>query len=230
MEDTLSFKSVLDLMANNYGLAGIFAPNGFGQTVLMMQIIGEINNRKDGVALVMANEMGRQHWQVQMQRINLSTDRVLIDGEPLVTYSRIHNYLQQFHAESKKVSVICIEYLELMDRESIRHLNELAEKFNVLILVNGLLTRDAGDYDPELRPDMYSIGVFRNKLHGEGNQALAYNFLVLLHRKHKCDRGIGFVRRYDVQNETELIVKRSWDRNLGSVFIKWNDKELKFEL
>ena len=230
MEGVLSFKSILDLMANNYGLAGIFAPYGFGQIVLMMQIIGEINNHKDGVAIVMANETSRQHWQDQMQRMNISTERVLIDDEPLVTYSCIHSYLQQCHAESKKVSVICIECLDLMERESIRHLEKLVEQFKVLILVNGFLTRDSGDYDPELRPDMYSIGVFRNKLHGEGNQALAYNFLALLHRKHKCDRGIGVARRYDIQNETELIVKRSWDWSLGSAFIKWNDKELKFEL
>jgi hypothetical protein len=107
-------------------------------------------------------------------------------------------------------------------------LRKIANRFKALILVNGKLGRDSGDYDPDLRPDMYTINVFRDHMHGNGNQALDYEFLALLHRKHKCERGIGTANRYDIQNETELIVKRNWDWNLGSSFIRWDDNKQMF--
>ena len=75
---------------------------------------------------------------------------------------------------------------------------------------------------------MHSIGVFRNGTY-DGNSAYAYDFLALIHRKHKCDRNIGVAHRYDIQNETELIIKRSWDWKLGSSFIEWDDKEHRFK-
>ena len=80
MEQTLDFNYILDLMSHNYGLAGIFSNPGFGKTTLMMQIIDEINKRKDGTAIVMSNEsLSKQRWIEQMQRLNLSTERIIID-------------------------------------------------------------------------------------------------------------------------------------------------------
>ena len=58
----LNFEYILDTMSNNYGLAGIFANPGFGKTTLMMQIIDEINKRKDGIAIVMSNELFKEDW------------------------------------------------------------------------------------------------------------------------------------------------------------------------
>lgn len=225
MEQTLDFNYILDLMSHNYGLAGIFSNPGFGKTTLMMQIIDEINKRKDGTAIVMSNEsLSKQRWIEQMQRLNLSTERIIINDTSLISHVNIYNQLiTHCNIKKKKISVVCVDSLELLDPASIRELRRIADKFKVLILVNGMLTRDSGDYDPELRPEMYSIGVFRRQIYGNGNQALEYDFLALLHRKHKCERNIGVARRFDIQNKTELIIKRNWDWNLGSAFIEWDD-------
>ena len=227
MEHCLNFEYILDTMSNNYGLAGIFANYGFGTTTLMMQIIDEINKRKDGIAVVMSNELFKEDWINEMKRMNLSTERVVVYDKTYVTHSDIFNALS-VNRGNEKVSMVCVDYIDLMQKESICELREIADRFKVLILVNGKLGRDSGDYDPEHRPDMYTISAFRNHMHGNGNQAKDYKFLALLHRKHKCERGIGTANRYDIQNETELIVKRNWDWNLGSSFIRWDDNEQMF--
>lgn len=223
----LNFEYILDTMSNNYGLAGIFANPGFGTTTLMMQIIDEINKRKDGIAVVMSNEFLKEDWINRMKRMNLSTERVVVYDKAYVTHSDIFNALS-VNRGNEKVSMVCVDYIDLMQKESICELREIADRFKVLILVNGKLTRDSGDYDPEHRPDMYTISAFRNHMHGNGNQAFDYKFLALLHRKHKCERGIGTADRYDIHNETELIVKRNWDWNLGSSFIKWDNNKHMF--
>ena len=226
MEQILDFCCILDLMSCNYGLAGIFANPGFGKTTLMMQIIDEINKRKEGIAIIMSNESySKEHWTAQMQRRNLSTERIFIDDTSLISHGNIYNQLiTHCNIKKKKISVVCIDSLELLDPASIRELRKIADEFKVLILVNGMLTRDSGDYAPDLRPEMYSIGVFRNQI----QHACEYNFLALMHRNHKCERNIGVARRYDIQNETELIIKSSWDCNLGSSFIEWDDDSYKF--
>lgn len=223
----LNFEYILDTMSNNYGLAGIFANRGFGTTTLMMQIIDEINKRKDGIAIVMSNELFKEDWINEMKRMNLSTERVVVYDKAYVTHSDIFNALS-VNRGNEKVSMVCVDYIDLMQKESICELREIADRFKVLILVNGKLTRDSGDYDPEHRPDMYTISAFRNHMHGNGNQVFDYKFLALLHRKHKCERGIGTADRYDIHNETELIVKRNWDCNLGSSFIKWDNNKHMF--
>ena len=226
MEQTLDFNYILDLMSHNYGLAGIFSNPGFGKTTLMMQIIDEINKRKDGTAIVMSNEsLSKQRWIEQMQRLNLSTERIFIDNTPLISHQNIYNHLIAFcNTKKNKISIVCVDSLELLDSEGIRELRKIADKFKVMILVNGKLMNDSGDFSPDLRPEMYSIGVFRNQI----QYAYEYNFLALLHRKHKCERNIGVARRFDIQNETELIIKRNWDWNLGSAFIEWDDDIRKF--
>lgn len=226
MEQTLDFNYILDLMSHNYGLAGIFSNPGFGKTTLMMQIVDEMNRRNDGIALVMSNEaLSKEHWIEQMQQQNLSTERVFIDDYSLISHRNIYNNLIKIcNIENRKVSIVCVDSLDLMNTESIQELRKIAEKFKVLILVNGNLMRDSGDFSPDLRPEMYSIGVFRNQI----QYACEYKFLALLHRKHKCERNIGVARRFDIQNETELIIKRNWDWNLGSAFIEWDDDIRKF--
>ena len=226
MEQTLDFNYILDLMSHNYGLAGIFSNPGFGKTTLMMQIIDEINKRKDGTAIVMSNEsLSKQRWIEQMQRLNLSTERIFIDDTPLISHRNIYNHLIAFcNIKKNKISIVCVDSLELLDSEGIRELRKIADKFKVMILVNGKLMNDSGDFSPDLRPEMYSIGVFRNQI----QYAYEYNFLALLHRKHKCERNIGVARRFDIQNKTELIIKRNWDWNLGSAFIEWDDDIRKF--
>ena len=222
MAQGLNFNYILDTMSNNHGLAGIFANYGFGTTTLMMQIIDEINKRKDGIAVVMSNELFKEDWINEMKRMNLSTERVVVYDKAYVTHCDIFNALS-VNRGNEKVSMVCVDCIDLMQKESICELRKIANRFKALILVNGKLGRDSGDYDPDHRPDLYTISVFRNHMHGNGNQAFDYKFLALLHRKHKCERGIGTADRYDIHNETELIVKRNWDWKLGSSFIKWDD-------
>ena len=229
MEQVLNFNYILDTMANNYGLAGFFANCGFGTTTLMMQIVDEINKRKDGTAIIMSNELSDKHWIEWMKRMDLSTERVVVCDKSTITHCDIYDTLVKTQdIEKKNVSIVCVDCIDIMEIESISKLREIADRLKVLVLVNGKLCRDSGDYAHDLRPEMYSIGVFRNHMHGNGNQVLDYNFLALLHRKHKCDRGIGTAYHYEIHNETELIVKRNWDWNLGSSFISWDDNQRMF--
>ena len=109
-EHCLNFEYILDTMSNNYGLAGIFANRGFGTTTLMMQIIDEINKRKDGIAVVMSNELFKEDWINEMKRMNLSTERVVVYDKAYVTHSDIHNALSVDRGK-EKVSMVCRFYI-----------------------------------------------------------------------------------------------------------------------
>jgi predicted ATP-dependent serine protease len=115
MEHCLNFEYILDTMSNNYGLAGIFANYGFGTTTLMMQIIDEINKRKDGIAIVMSNEFFKEYWIKRMKRMNLSTERVVVYDKAYVTHSDIFNALSADRGR-KKVSMVCVDYIDLMQK------------------------------------------------------------------------------------------------------------------
>ena len=130
MEQTLAFGYILDLMSINYGLAGIFANPGFGKTTLMMQIIDEINKRKEGTAIIMSNEaFKREHWMDQMKRRNLSTERIFIDDTPLISHKNIYNHLITFcNIKKEKISIVCVDSLELLDPESIRELRKTGKR------------------------------------------------------------------------------------------------------
>jgi len=223
MNHTYPFSAIIDKLAQGWGLYGVFANPGFGTTALMMQIADEMNKRKDGTAIVVSIELSEEQWRYRMRKADLSGDRVIITDEYMPTKEHIERLIEQV----KNVSVVCVDYFELLDRVVQESLREMAEKHKLPIVVCGKLTRDAGDYDPELRPELYSVALFRDAY--KANKVLLFDFLALMHRKHKCDRNIGTARRYDVSNETELIIKRNLHGELGSTYMEWDEDKLKFK-
>ena len=201
MEQVLNFNYILDTMANNYGLAGIFANCGFGTTTLMMQIVDEINKRKDGTAIIMSNELSDKHWIEWMKRMDLSTERVVVCDKSTITHCDIYDTLVKTQdIEKKNVSIVCVDCIDMMEIESISKLREIADRLKVLVLVNGKLCRDSGDYAHDLRPEMYSIGVFRNHMHGNGNQVYPTRegqpcrHLLLLHQWRVVGKEYAYLR------------------------------------
>lgn len=223
MNYAYSFNTILDRLAQAWGLYGVFANPGFGTTSLMMQITDEMNKRRGGTAIVVSIELSEEQWRYRMQKADLSEDRIIISDEYMPTKEHIERLIEQI----KNVSVVCVDYFELLDQAVQESLRELAKKYKIPIVVCGKLTRDSGDYDPELRPELYSVALFRDA--NKVNKVLLFDFLALMHRKHKCDRGIGTARRYDVSNETELIIKRNFHGELGSTYMEWDEDKLKFK-
>lgn len=221
MKHTFSFRQVLDGLARGWGIYGIFANPCFGTTALLMQIADELNNRKDGTAIILSVEYSTEHWRRRMQTAELSEERVLISDEIFPTRESIERLINQ----EQSVSVLCVDYYELLDKKTKKSLWEISKQYKIPVVVCGKLCRDSGDFDPELRPELYSVSLFR-----DNNVILvgAFDFLALMHRNHKCDRGIGTAYRYDVSNETELIIKRNRYGELGSVFMEWDEKKLRF--
>ena len=209
---------IFDLIASNSGFYGFFANPGFGTTTLMMQIVDEINKRKNGTAIVLSLELSADQWKKRMQELSLSTDRVVIFDNFNMTTGDIEDILRK----ATNVNVLCIDYITLLDggKADDKELSRIAEEYGIPIVVNGKLCRDSGDYDEELRPELCSLPRNINPR--------CYDFLALLHRKHKCERNVGTAHRYDIQSETELIIKRNGHGNLGSAFMEWEETQRKF--
>lgn len=221
MKHTFAFRQVLDGLAQGCGIYGIFANPCFGTTALLMQIADEMNNRKDGTAIVLSVEHSKEQWRRRMQIAELSEERVLISDEIFPTRESIEKLINQVQS----VSVMCVDYYALLDKKTQNSLWEISKQHKIPVVVCGKLCRDSGDFDPELRPELFSVSLFRdNKVILVG----AFDFLALMHRNHKCDRGIGTAYRYDVSNETELIIKRNRYGELGSVFMEWDEQKLRF--
>lgn len=188
----------------------------------MMQLVDEFNARKDGIAIVLTLDLYKDHWQERMRQKGLSTERLLISDDIAVTCASIETMIRQVPL----VSAIFVDYYELLGKKVQAELPGIANIYRIPIIVSGKLSRDSGDYDPELRPGLYTVSPLRDR--SEGNKVWMFNFLALMHRKHKCDRNIGTAHRYDISNETELIIKRNLYGELGSTFIEWDAGNLSF--
>lgn len=223
MEHTYSFNQVLDELAKGWGVYGVFANPRFGTSTLLMQLVGEFNARREGVAVVISLDMYDSCWMERMKQKDLSTDRLLISDEFEISIARIEVLIHQ----TPLVSALFIDYYDLLDKRIQCRLYEIAEKYKIPVVVCGKLSRDSGDYDPELRPELYSVVSFKDRC--DGNKAWLFSFLALMHRKHKCDRNIGTANRYDISNETELIIKRNWYGKLGSTFMEWDEAKQRFK-
>ena len=230
METKFDMKDLINTISTKSGIFGVFANYGFGSTTLLMQIAGAVADINKGTVIVFSPEWLKEHWYERMQSIGLFTENFVVidDFSPKIETikSAINN--------TKNVKLILIDYLELLDPGVPEELVQISEKYSMPILISGHLRRDSGDYDPNKRPELYSVPSIRNELptspHHVFLHLCRYDFFALLHREHDCDRGIGTAHRYNIKNTTELIVKKNRFGNLNSIFFEWNEQKKCFEL
>lgn len=82
MAQLSTMNQVFDIISQKNGIIGIYARPGMGKTTFMLQIVDEVNKRKDGTALVFSMAESQAQLIKRMQQINVSCDRVVIDDIP----------------------------------------------------------------------------------------------------------------------------------------------------
>ena len=111
MAQLSTMDQIFDIISEKDGIIGIHARPGMGKTTFMLQIVDEVNKRKDGTALVFSMAESQSQLIKRMQQINVSCDRVVIDDTPHPT----EEYMETKIKQVGKVSILCIDYLQLLE-------------------------------------------------------------------------------------------------------------------
>ena len=219
MNENFDMNDLVDNISKNNGLFGIFANTGFGSTALSMQIVGEVVKRKKGTVLVYSFENTKERYRQRMHDVGICTEDILIFDDWRLTAEDIKSHI----ATSDNPILIVIDPIELCGPQVAKKLKHISDEFSIPILVNGCLPRNSGDYDPEHRPDMYSLVTTVSQR--EYMKFYEYKFLALLHRNHDCDREIGTVYRYNISNHAELIIKINRFAKSNNIFMDWDEEK-----
>lgn len=219
MNENFDMNDFVSHISKNNGLFGIFANSDFGSTTLSMQIVGEVVKRKNGTVLVYSFEHTKERYRQRMHDMGICTEDILIFVDWRLTAEDIKSHI----ATSDNPILIVIDPIELWEPQVAKKLKHISDEFSIPILVNGCLPRNSGDYDPEHRPDLYSLVTTVSQR--EYMKFYEYKFLALLHRNHDCDREIGTVYRYNISNHAELIIKINRFAKLNSIFMNWDEEK-----
>ena len=135
MEKVYSVNQILDCVSEKTGVFELWGRPATGKTTLMLQTVGEINKRKAGTALIFSLEASEALLRRRMQQLNIPCDRVVIDDTPHPTAAHIERKIKQLG----NVSILAVDYLQLMENTVREQLPWIAEEFGILILAVGVL-------------------------------------------------------------------------------------------
>ena len=205
MAQLSTMNQIFDIISEKDGIIGIHARPGFGKTTLMLQIVDGVNKRKNGTALIFSLADSQAQLMHRMQQMNVSCDRVVIDDAPHPTAEHMETRIKQVG----KVSILCVDYLQLLKNSVVEKLTEITKKYGIPILINGVLSRE---YEQKERLERCS--------------ALDYSS----HCPHPCPTydSLAFIYR-DAGSVAELVVKKCWDYDPVNIFMDWDGQETKFK-
>lgn len=202
MAQLSTMNQIFDIISEKDGIVGIYGRPGMGKTTLMLQIVAEVNKRKAGTALIFSLEASKEWLLRRMQQMNISCDRVVVDDTPHPT----EEYMEIKIKQVGKVSILCIDYLQLLENAVVEKMTEIAKKYKIPILINGVLPRDFENNDQKVYLEQTA----------QQKYSLEYDFLALIRQEEVC---IG----------AEFIVKKCWHWDPINVIMEWDEKETKFQ-
>ena len=202
MAQLSTMNQIFDILSKKDGIIGIHARPGLGKTTLMLQIVDEVNKRKDGTALIFSMAESQAQLIHRMQQMNISCDRVVIDD----TSHPTAEYMQTRIKQARNVSILCIDYLQLLEQAVTEKLTEIAKKYEIPILISGVLPRNFESNDQKVYLEQTA----------QQKYSLTYDFFALIRQEEGC---IG----------AEFIIKKCWHWDPVNVFMEWDNRETKFK-
>ena len=86
---------VFNILAKINGLLGVYANVGFGKTTFMLQVVEEINRRKNGTAIIFELEELKEHIQKRIKDLKIDNKRIILCDDSELTIEKIENYIQK---------------------------------------------------------------------------------------------------------------------------------------
>ena len=68
---------IFNILAKTNGLLGVYANVGFGKTTFMLQVVEEINRRKNGTAIIFELEELKEHIQKRIKDLKIDNKRII---------------------------------------------------------------------------------------------------------------------------------------------------------
>ena len=138
MEQVYTVNQISDSIFERTGVFGLYGRPATGKSTRMLQVVGEINKRKAGTALIISLEASEAFLRQRMQKLGISNDRVVIDDTPRITAEHIESRIKQVG----NVSILGIDYLQLLGNAVREQLPRIAAEYGILILAVGVLDRE----------------------------------------------------------------------------------------
>ena len=144
-------KKIIDAIKGTPVTVGIYARPGDGKTALLLQAAQALTSETE-TACLLSLELSETGVRERLQRMNAGPKRFAILDAPHPTFADVEDFL----AKQDRVSVIAVDYLQLLSEDLRRRLKALAVKYNVPVLVTSQLPRAVEDR-PQKRPTVEDI-------------------------------------------------------------------------
>ena len=224
MENAVTFEKLIGEITSRPGITTIWSTPGFGKTSLLLQLTEKAVKSSGKTGCIFSLEMTREHILCKGKRIGLDFDNIVIYDEVPISADKIREAVREMNGNC----IIAIDYLGLLNDSLQSELKRMAMELSVHILVTGQFARSIEDH-PLGRATLDDLQ-FKSATRGSHIMLKDSDIIIFLWRPHKCERGIGTARLYDMENRTELTIAKNRLGDIGTIYTEWNDKKLGFEL
>lgn len=119
-------KKIIESIRHKPITVGLFSRPGFGKTTLLIQM-ADMLTAKGEKACIISLEIGEMVIRKKCARLNTDENKFTIND----SVDQSFNDIRAFVSKQSNISVIAIDYIQLMKTESASLINKLASEFNV---------------------------------------------------------------------------------------------------
>ena len=144
-------KKIIESIRHKPVTVGLFSRPGFGKTTLLIKM-ADMLTAKGEKACIISLEMGEMYIRKRCAMMNIDENKFTIND----SVDQSFNDIRAFVSKQSNISVIAIDYIQLMKSESSSRINELASEFNVPVIYCSQLSRELSTH-PLWRPTLQDV-------------------------------------------------------------------------
>lgn len=144
-------KKIIESIRHKPVTVGLFSRPGFGKTTLLIKM-ADMLTAKGEKACIISLEEGEMYIRKRCAMMNIDENKFTIND----SVDQSFNDIRAFVSKQTNISVIAIDYIQLMKTESASLINKLASEFNVPVIYASHLCRDL-DGEPYRRIEMEDV-------------------------------------------------------------------------
>ena len=144
-------KKIIESIRHKPVTVGLFSRPGFGKTTLLIKM-ADMLTAKGEKACIISLEEGEMYIRKRCAMMNIDENKFTIND----SVDQSFNDIRAFVSKQSNISVIAIDYIQLMKTESASLINKLASEFNVPVIYCSQLSRELSTH-PLWRPTLQDV-------------------------------------------------------------------------
>ena len=158
VSDNVSYEKIIESIRHKPVTVGLFSRPGFGKTTLLIKM-ADMLTTKGEKACIISLEEGEMYIRKRCAMMNIDENKFTIND----SVDQSFNDIRAFVSKQSNISVIAINYIQLMKTESASLINKLASEFNIPVIYASHLCRylDGEPYRRIEMEDVNKVGRYR---------------------------------------------------------------------